>query len=197
MPMNDNSSCTHPTAGTPPGVRAFIGLGSNLGDASANLAAARSALSRLPDMEALRFSPVYRTEPQGMRDQPFFFNQVAEIRCAPALLPLALLEMLQTVEAALGRDRRGAVRFGPRVIDLDLLLFGNTRMNDPRLTLPHPRMAERAFVLLPLADLVPELLLPQGTSVRGALSTLKYTLQGDTIFQNGDFNTPYRKRRPA
>ena len=173
----------HLPAGASPGARAFIGLGSNLGDAAANLDAARSALSRLPEVDILRFSPVYRTEPQGMREQPFFFNQVAEVRCSPALRPQALLETLQAVESALGRDRKGAVRFGPRVIDLDLLLFGNTRINNPRLTLPHPRMVERAFVLLPLADLVPELILPQGISVRGALSALKYTLQGDAIFQ--------------
>ena len=94
-----------------------------------------------------------------------------------------LLEALLATEQALGRVRQGAVRFGPRTVDLDLLLFGNEVMNSERLTLPHPRMLERAFVLVPLAEIAPDLMLPQGMSVAEALGLLRYRRQGNVICQ--------------
>ncbi len=156
-----------------------------MGDAASNLAAARTALQALPGIVSARFSPVYRSEPQGFREQPFFFNQAGELLCEAGLTPERLLAALLALETALGRERRGSVRFGPRVIDLDLLLFGNTRMTMPQLTLPHPRMLQRAFVLLPLADIAPDLRILGGLTVRKALQGLCYTLKDDIIFQDG------------
>ena len=162
-------------------VTAFIGLGSNMGDPAANLAAALDAVAALPGVSLAAVSPLYRTEPQGVREQPFFLNQIA--RLVVTIPPLELLAALLGIEDGLGRVR--GLRFGPRVLDLDLLLFGNTCMDNERLTLPHPRMLERAFVLVPLADLAPDLVLPQGLTVREALSRLTFTLRGNSIFQQG------------
>lgn len=156
-----------------------------MGDTGAYLAKARQALQAIDAVRELRFSSIYRTEPQGLREQPFFSNQVAELTLAPELEPEMLLGALMALEAAIGRERGSTQRFGPRVIDLDLLLFGNTSMNSPRLTLPHPRMLERAFVLLPLAELAPDLPIPGGETVREALGRIRYSLKGDAIFQDG------------
>ena len=164
-------------------VTAYVGLGSNMGDSAGRLAAAREAVSLLPGVTAARFSSVYRTEPQGFKEQPFFLNQVGELLCSSALTPDVLLDALLATEAALGRERAGETRFGPRVIDLDLLLFANVRMTMLQLSLPHPRMLDRAFVLLPLAELAPELRLPQGMTVREALCGVRHRLEGGVIFQ--------------
>ena len=163
---------------------AYVGLGSNQGDGPAHLAAAREALAALPGVWPLKASSVYLTEPQGLRGQPFFANQTLALACPSGLAPETLLKNLLSLERALGRVRRGAVRFGPRVIDLDLLLFGSLRRDDPFLTLPHPRMLERAFVLLPLAEITPELVLPQGLSVSQALGLIRFTLKGRVIYQS-------------
>ena len=166
-------------------VTAYVGLGSNAGDSAERLAAARAALAALPGVAAVRFSSVYRTEPQGLKEQAFFLNQVGELLCSPELTPEALLNAFLTMEAALGRERTGVARFGPRAIDLDLLLFANERMTTPQLSLPHPRMLDRAFVLLPLAELAPELRLPPGMTVREALGGIRYRFESGTIFQDG------------
>jgi len=168
-----------------PTVAAYVGLGSNVGDSAGRLAAARAALAVLPGVATVRFSSVYRTEPQGLKEQPFFLNQVGELLCSPELTPEALLNAFLAMEAALGRERAGAARFGPRAIDLDLLLFANERMTTPQLSLPHPRMLERAFVLLPLAELASELRLPAGMTVREALCGISYRVEDNSIFQDG------------
>lgn len=165
----------------PHAITAFVSLGSNLGDTRAHLAFGRDALAAWPGVRLHAVSPLYRTQPQGLRGQPFFLNQAAELRTS--LESLALLEALLAIEHARGRER--GVRFGPRVLDLDLLLFGNTCMDSERLTLPHPRMLERAFVLAPLADLAPDLLLPHGLTVREALGRISFTRAGGTIYQSG------------
>ena len=128
---------------------AYIGLGSNLGDPLAQLAAALAALSRVPETRVDACSPLYRSAPVGTAAQPDFVNAVA--RLETALAPAALLDALQGIERAQGRERPfpGA----PRTLDLDLLLYGSRRIESARLTLPHARMHERAFVLLPLLDL--------------------------------------------
>jgi 2-amino-4-hydroxy-6-hydroxymethyldihydropteridine diphosphokinase len=162
---------------------AYISLGSNMGDSQRMLELARRGIAQLPGCRAGKSSSLYRTEPQGYRDQPFFLNQVQEALCGPDITPLDLLERLLELEAALGRDRGGSHRFGPRCIDLDLLLFGNERMTTKRLVLPHPRMLERAFVLVPLAEIAPDLILPQGGSVREALACVPHVLDGDIIYQ--------------
>lgn len=165
----------------PAAVPAYVSLGSNLGDSAAHLAFAREALAALPGVELCAASPLYRTEPQGFLDQPFFLNQVLGLRVT--LGPLDLLDALLAVENA--RGRRRDIRFGPRTLDLDLLLFGNACMDNERLTLPHPRMLERAFVLAPLADIAADLVLPSGITVREALERTDFSLAGDIIYQRG------------
>ncbi len=132
----------------------YLALGTNLGDRLANLEAARAALS--PAVRLLEASPVYETPPWGMLDQPAFLNQV--LKAETDLLPLELLDYLKLLEVSLGR--RPGPRYGPRLIDLDILYYDDLILDNPRLTLPHPRMLGRAFVLVPLADLAPELIDP-------------------------------------
>jgi 2-amino-4-hydroxy-6-hydroxymethyldihydropteridine diphosphokinase len=130
----------------------YLGLGSNVGDREANLEA---ALARLPaaGVRVTRVSPVYETEPVDSTAQRWFFNQVTEAETD--LFPLQLLARLQHIERALGRVR--TVAKGPRTIDIDILLYGQAVVRRPELEIPHPRMAERRFVLAPLADLAPDL----------------------------------------
>jgi len=129
--------------------RAFVSLGSNLGERAAALRAARGALAGLPGTTVLASSHVYETEPQDLADQPPFLNVV--VCLDTALSPLELLAAVQGIEDAAGRLRD--VRFGPRTLDVDILLFEGVESAAPGLTLPHPRLWQRAFVLVPLAEL--------------------------------------------
>jgi len=133
-------------------VLAYIGLGTNLGDGPANLRLAMELLQAAAGVSLGRVASMYRTAPQGYTEQDWFFNTVAEARTR--LAPLELLDVLQSVETAMGRVR--TIRWGPRIIDLDLLLYGTGRVESERLTVPHPRLTQRAFVLLPLAELIPD-----------------------------------------
>jgi len=142
------------------GVRAFVALGSNLEDPVQQVDAAIAALDHLPATRVLRASCLYRTPPWGVLDQPDFVNAVAELQTM--LAPLDLLDALQRLESAAGRERTR--RFGPRVLDLDLLWHGHGSIDLPTLTLPHPRMHERAFVILPLAEIAPGWILPGGVT---------------------------------
>lgn len=142
----------------------FIALGSNLGDRIFNLNEAINHLT--PLVIPLNISPVYETPPWGYEKQPAFLNQV--IHAQTALSPVELLSYLKKIEVALGRQP--TFRNGPRVIDLDILLYNQQVINTPVLTIPHPRLSERAFVLVPLADLDPELRHPvTGETVREML----------------------------
>ncbi|MFC4161012.1 2-amino-4-hydroxy-6-hydroxymethyldihydropteridine diphosphokinase [Chitinimonas lacunae] len=134
---------------------AYIGLGANLGDAAATVTAAAEALVALPATRLLGRSSLYRSAPVGYLDQPDFINAVAAVETE--LDAAALLDGLFEIEAAFGRQR--TFRNAPRTLDLDLLLFGRERIGRPELTVPHPRLAERGFVLLPLAELAPDLLI--------------------------------------
>jgi len=134
-----------------PTVSVFIGLGANLGDREATLRAALAAIGRLPGTQLLRVSPLYGSAPVDAGG-PDYLNAVAE--ATTTLAPEALLQALQSIEQAAGRER--PYRNAPRTLDLDILWFGDCVMDTPALTVPHPRMAERAFVLRPLADLVPD-----------------------------------------
>jgi 2-amino-4-hydroxy-6-hydroxymethyldihydropteridine diphosphokinase len=139
--------------------RAYVGLGANLGDRE-------GAIRRAAELiEARRLSAIRETEPWGYEDQPPFLNAAAELDTP--LEPRALLDRLLEVERALGRTREGP-RFGPRTIDLDLLLYGDRRIDEPGLAVPHPRLHERVFVLEPLAELDPALVVPG----RGLVSSL-------------------------
>ena len=149
---------------------AYIGLGANLGDREAALRAALEALAATPGIEVDAVSAFRETEPVGFTDQPRFVNAAA--RLVTELPPRALLERLLAVERALGRTRDGP-RWGPRTIDLDLLLYGDVVLEEPGLSVPHPRLAERRFVLEPLAELDPGLVVPR----RGPLGQLLATLQ--------------------
>lgn len=130
---------------------AYIALGSNLGDRGGMLAEALRRLDAGEGVTVTGVSAVYETDPVGYTEQPAFLNMAAALRTT--LPPVALLRLLLEVERQLGRVRD--VRWGPRVIDLDLLLYGAVKMDGAELTLPHPRMMERAFVLVPLADVLP------------------------------------------
>jgi 2-amino-4-hydroxy-6-hydroxymethyldihydropteridine diphosphokinase len=161
----------------------FISLGSNMNNPRQQLGAALNALRVLPEVHLRAASPVYRTEPQGKNNQPWFHNQAVHLACGPSWSAPALLDALLAVEAALGRRRQGEERFAPRCIDIDLLLFGAERCNNTKLCLPHPRMCERAFVLVPLLDIAPNLALPDGRSLQSCLAALSYCLQADCIYQ--------------
>ncbi len=156
-----------------------------MGDGEANI---EEALQRLEvygdDLMFDAQSPIYTTEPQGeVKDQPWFKNCVARLKAASDIwAPEGLLSTLQAVEAQMGRVR-GEVVGGPRVIDLDLLLFGDVEMAGEYLTLPHPRMCERAFVLVPLRDIAPGLVFKDGRTIDQMLMGLDYSLEGRRISQ--------------
>jgi 2-amino-4-hydroxy-6-hydroxymethyldihydropteridine diphosphokinase len=138
-------------------VRAYVGLGANAGDCVATLHATLAALARKDGMVGCAVSPFYRSAPIDAQG-PDYINAVAALDTT--LAPLELLDTLQALEDQYGRQR--SYRHAPRTLDLDLLLYGNMSLHHARLTLPHPRMHERAFVLLPLHDLAPSLVLAQG-----------------------------------
>lgn len=131
---------------------AYIALGANLGNREDTLMEALMRLNAHPGIQVQRCSNLYETDPVGYLDQPCFVNMAAAL--VTTLEPKALLEVMLETEQALGRER--IVRWGPRTVDLDLLWMDGVEMDTPVLTLPHPRMMERAFVLVPLADIVPE-----------------------------------------
>jgi 2-amino-4-hydroxy-6-hydroxymethyldihydropteridine diphosphokinase len=147
-------------AGQAPHVRAFLALGSNLGGRLENLRRAVELLDATPGIRVERTSSVYETDPVGP-PQPDYLNAVAEVHTT--LTARALLEACLGVEHALGRVR--GERWGPRTLDVDLLTYGEERIDEPGLTVPHPRMHERAFVLIPLRELEPDPPLPDGRSI--------------------------------
>ena len=136
------------------GALIYLALGANLGDRRANLAAAVARLREQVTVDAV--SSLYETEPAYVSDQPRFLNAV--LRGRTALDPMALLVFVKDIERALGRV--AGPRFGPRIVDIDLLLHGDETIDTPDLTIPHPRMAERPFVLVPLAEIAPDLVPP-------------------------------------
>ncbi len=150
--------------------RAYIGLGSNLADPEQQVSAAISALDMLPDSSLVSRSSLYRSPPMGPQDQPDFVNAVAclETDLAPRDL---LLELLR-VEREAGRDRAASVHWGPRVLDLDLLVYANKIIDESELTVPHPGLAQRAFVLEPLNEIAPDLDVPGMGKVSALLKTL-------------------------
>lgn len=148
-----------PDAGFMP---AYVGLGSNLDDPGTQLSRALQALAGLPETLLVAVSGRYRNPPMGPRDQPDYLNAVAGL--LTRLAPGALLAALQGIENDQGRRRDGP-RWGPRTLDLDLLAYGNVRLESDALTLPHPGICSRPFVLVPLAEVAPGLRLPDGQSV--------------------------------
>ncbi len=149
-------------------VSSFIGLGSNLNEPVAQLQRACQLLTKLPDSRLRACSSLYRSHPMTLPDspeqqqQPDYINAVVELETA--LAPLSLLDALQTIELKQGRDRRGG-RWCARTLDLDILLYGNIILDTPRLKLPHPGLAVREFVLYPLGEIAPDLVLPTGIAI--------------------------------
>src|SRR6478735_9520100 len=153
-------------------VVAYIGIGSNLAQPTQQVEKAVSALKAIPATQLLCVSPWYGSTPVGgPSEQPDYINGAACLQTR--LSPLKLLDALQAIEEQQGRERH--TRWGARTLDLDLLLYGDQTIHDERLTVPHPRMTERAFVLAPLADIAPHLVLPNGCSVASLLSQLSTT----------------------
>jgi len=161
---------------------AYVGLGSNLHDPARQLQQSVTALHALPDSRVERVSAVYRSAPVGPQDQPDFLN--AALLLQTSLAPLALLAAMQGIERRQGRVR--GERWGPRTVDIDLLLYNDLRMSDARLTLPHPRLHERDFVLYPLREISDtNLVLPDGSDIEtlaaacpdNRLEKTDYTLQ--------------------
>ena len=146
--------------------RAFVGIGSNLGDRAGNLKGALQALGQVEGISVTAVSRLRETAPVGIVDQPRFLNGAVEVETA--LSPTALLAALLEIERLLGRERAGVPQGGPRTIDLDLLLYDGAELARPGLRIPHPRLHERRFVLEPLADLDPSLEVPG----KGAVQTL-------------------------
>jgi 2-amino-4-hydroxy-6-hydroxymethyldihydropteridine diphosphokinase len=152
--------------------RAFVGLGANLGDREETLRRAVELLGAEPELEVVALSTLRETDPVDYLDQPRFLNGAVELDTP--LSARDLLERLLGIERALGRDRTGP-RFGPRTVDLDLLLYGGDTIDEPGLRVPHPRLHERRFALEPLAELDPALSVPG----RGPVQTLLAALHSD------------------
>ena len=145
------------------GTIAYLSLGANLGDRLASLRQAIARLDAASGLHVLRESRIYETEPVGVTDQPDFLNMVVEVELADEVTPHDLLALAKRLEVELGRQRRE--RWGPREIDIDILLIGEEQISEPGLELPHPQTWARAFVLVPLADLVPDMRTPSGETV--------------------------------
>jgi len=145
------------------------------------LSRAAARIGALAGVRPGAVSRVYLTEPQEVRDQPWFANCVMQIWCGPKIDPRGLLRSLRMIEDEFGRTRE--VRFGPRTLDIDILLFGDVRLDDVELTIPHPRMRERAFVLAPLAEIAPGLALPWGETPGQAVARLDHRIEGRRIWQ--------------
>jgi len=155
---------------SPAAASAFVGFGSNMGDSRALVRAAGLALAALPGTQVLARSGLYQTAPVGRTDQQDFVNAVCRI--ATTLAPQALLESLLGIERMQGRVR-GDMRGGPRTLDLDLLLYGDLACRSEQLELPHPRLHTRAFVLVPLAELNPEMVVPGRGPVRDLVAACR------------------------
>lgn len=159
----------------------YIGLGSNQGNAQDHLQNALEKLRACPKLHVDAISPFFRTEPQGFRDQEWFVNAVARLKVAPDLDPQWLLGFLLGIEQDMGRVRQR--KWGPRIIDLDILLWNDQHWQFPNLVIPHPRLCERAFVLVPLVCLDSKLRI-EGKTPEQWLQLLTYSLEKDIIRQN-------------
>lgn len=155
----------------------YIGLGSNLADPRVQVQAGIRALAALPNSRLLRQSRLYDTAPWGRTDQPAFVNAVAQLETT--LTPQALLEALLALERSAGRKRDGT-RWGPRVLDLDILVYGDLIIEEPGLRVPHPHLHEREFVLAPLAEIAPHLSIPGRGEVQTLLAQLDMAVPRST-----------------
>ncbi len=158
-------------------MRAYVAVGANLGERERTIRRAIEILAAQPGIQLAGVSPLRETEPWGPVEQPPYLN--GAVALDTELAPRDLLDVLLDVERHLGRDRSTEVRFGPRTLDLDLLVHGDLVHDEPGLTLPHPRLHERRFALEPLADLDPELVVPGYGTVSKLLASLDAGSRGD------------------
>ena len=149
----------------------FVGLGGNVGDAPGTVRGALQSLADLPDTRLLRASRLYRTPAWGVTAQPDFINAVAMLETR--LSPQTLLSGLLAIERDAGRDRSGTDRWGPRVLDLDMLLYGDRVIDEPGLHVPHPHLHERAFALVPLVEVAPHASIPGVGVARDLLAAME------------------------
>ncbi|MFI3037789.1 MULTISPECIES: 2-amino-4-hydroxy-6-hydroxymethyldihydropteridine diphosphokinase [Atlantibacter] len=149
--------------------RVYIAIGSNLASPLEQVHAALAALAEIPDSQIVAVSPFYRTPPLGPQDQPDYLN--AAVALDTDLAPETLLDHTQRIELQQGRERK-AHRWGPRTLDLDIMLFGDRQIATPRLTVPHYDMKNRAFMLLPLVHIAPDVCFPDGVKVADILANL-------------------------
>ena len=154
-------------------VRAFIGIGGNTGDLQVTLAEALWAVDSLPQTSIRSQSRYYQSPPWGRTDQPDFINAVVEVQTR--LAPRVLLDYLLEIEERFGRVRSEGEKWGPRDIDLDLLTFGDQELDQPGMHVPHPHLHERAFVLLPLAEIAPRLQIPGHGQVSDLLAAVDWS----------------------
>ena len=159
--------------------RAYIGLGSNAVERLDNLKSGAAALAAADDVVVVGKSGVYDSEPVGLTDQPDFLNAVVAVETT--LDPYQTLSLVHKIELDHGRQR--IARWGPRTLDLDILLFGNLEQDDPKLLIPHPRLKVRRFVLEPLLEVDPDIRLPDGTPVKKLLDSLE---DSQTVLRSGD-----------
>jgi 2-amino-4-hydroxy-6-hydroxymethyldihydropteridine diphosphokinase len=172
-------------------VSVALGLGSNLGDREANLAFAREELARR-GITWTAVSSLYETEPVGpVADQPPYLNQAGT--GVTELAPQALLQVCLAIEAERGRIR--TIRWGPRVLDIDVLLYGESILREEGLTVPHPEMARRAFVLLPLAEIAPTRIVPGTGQPIGELAEIVADKEGVRLWRSGDTKPPTRAEK--
>jgi 2-amino-4-hydroxy-6-hydroxymethyldihydropteridine diphosphokinase len=155
--------------------RFYLGIGSNLGDREKKIEAAFHILNKKPSIDLIETASLYETEPVGMIDQPAFLNTVFKGRTT--LDCFELLEVIHRVEQELGRDRFAELRWGPRTIDIDILLFCSRRIETENLVVPHPRMSERKFVLVPLLELSPD--------IRHPVTGIPFARSLDTLGEQG------------
>ena len=167
-------------------IRCYLGLGGNLANPIAAIQSAVIALKQLPNSRFVALSPLYQSQPMGPSDQPDYINAVVAIDTD--LAPLTLLDHTQQIEQNHGRTRK-ADRWGPRTLDLDILLYGDQSINTERLTVPHYGMREREFVLYPLHDLHPTLIFSDGYALAEQLLTVPLNGMKKCLKQNLDFAT--------
>ncbi len=163
---------------------AYISLGSNMGDSLKYLNQAEELIASGKGLNIIANSEVYLTEPQGIKEQNWFYNQVMRLECNQDWTAQTLLNFLQGIELKLGRTRSQDknMQHGPRCIDLDLLIFGKEIKQDEQCTIPHPRMHQRAFVLIPLREVARQDILP--VEIENCLKQIKYKLNGQKIYQD-------------
>jgi 2-amino-4-hydroxy-6-hydroxymethyldihydropteridine diphosphokinase len=168
--MTDRSSESRPVRSTGSAGRAYVGLGANLGERCDTIRRAVELLGQAPETAVVAVSTFRETAPVGLEDQPAFMNGACAVETT--LSPRTLLDELLSIELRLGRTR-SEVRWGPRIIDLDLLLYDQFIVDEPGLVIPHPRLRERVFVLEPLLDIDPNLSIPDGRTVKSLLAAIK------------------------